>query len=173
MRTMRLLIAGTLTLSVIGAMSGVVAASSSEEEPETAPRPATHVTGTRTFTELIEGPTEGTGNDADAGYEWQADYRLEMSDPRVSGTLTMLGDYLEMHDAGPRDSDAGQGSVRLENDGGAWSGTWSRSAHPPCGVHTYVWLEGEGAYEGLTFWTMQCSHEQESTGEVTIEGVLF
>ena len=88
--------------------------------------------------ELTEGSTDTSEGDTDAGYEWQADYLLDMSDPRVSGTLTMLGDYLEMHETGPRDSDAGQGSVRLVNDEGAWSGTWSRSAHPPCGVHTYV-----------------------------------
>lgn len=173
MRTIRLSLVGTVILSLLGGLGAAAVVAQSDEGSVEGPSPATHVTGTRAFTEFSEGLTDATEGDLEESYDWRADYVMEMSDPRVTGTLTLLGDYVEMQETGPRDSAVGQGPVRLVNDGGTWSGTWSRAAHPPCGVHTYVWLFGEEAYEGLTFWSMQCSHQEESTGEIPIEGVIF
>lgn len=167
-RTIRLSLVGTVILSLLGGLGAAAVMAQSDEVSADGLSPATHVTGTRAFTERSEGPTDATD-----GYDWRADYALEMSDPRVTGTLTMLGDYVEMQETAARDTDVGQGSVRLVTEGGIWSGTWARVAHPPCGVHTYVWLFGEGAYEGRTFWSMECSHEVGTTGETPMEGVIF
>ena len=168
MRTMRLSLVGTVIFGLLGGLGAAAVAAQSDDGAVEGSNPPTHVTGTRAFTERSDGPTDATD-----GYDWRADYVIEMSDPRATGTLTMLGDYVEIGEACPRDSDMGQGSVRLVTDGGTWSGTWSRAAHPPCGVHTYLWLTGEGAYEGLTFWSMECSHQAGSTDETPIEGVIF
>jgi len=173
MRTVRLSLAGTVIFSLLGGLAAAAVAAQSDEGAVEELSPATRVTGTRVFTELSEGPIDVTEGTLEEGYAWRADYVMEMSDARVTGTLTMLGDYVEMQETDPRDSSVGQGSVRLVNDGGTWSGTWSRAAHPPCGVHTYVWLFGEGTYEGLTYWSMQCSHQEGSTGATPMEGVIF
>jgi len=173
MRTMRSSFAGAAIFSLLGGLGAAAVAAQPDEGAVEELSPATHITGTRAFTEFSEGPPDAMESDLEETYDWRADYVQEMSDPRVTGTLTFAGDYVEMQETGPRDSGVGQGSVRLVTDGGTWSGTWSRAAHPPCGVHTYVWLFGEGTYEGLTFWSMQCSHQEGSTGEIPIEGVIF
>ncbi len=173
MRTMRLSLVGTVILGLLGGLGVVVVAAQTDEGAVEQLSLATYVTGTRDFTEFSEGPTDTTEGGLEESYDWRVDYVLELSDPRVAGTLTMLGDYVEMQETGPRDTGVGQGSVRLVNDGGTWAGTWSRAAHPPCGVHTYVWLVGEGAYEGLTFWSMECSHQVEPTDKTPIEAVIF
>lgn len=173
MRSTRLSLVGTVIFSLLGGLGAPAVVAQSDEGTVEGLSPPTHVTGTRAFTEYSDGSTSATESDSEEGYDWRADYVMEMSDPRVTGTLTMVGEYVEMQEAGPGDTDVGQGSVRLVTDNGTWSGTWSRAAHPPCGVHTYVWLVGEGAYEGLTFWSMECSHQQETTGEILVEGVIF
>ena len=42
---------------------------------------------------------------------------------------------------------------RIENDDGAWQGPLTEVRFADGTVVNYGWLEGEGAYEGLSFFT--------------------
>jgi len=173
MRTLRLTIAGTVVLSLLGGLGAAAAVAQSEGAAGEEPRQATRVSGTQTFAEYVDEPTITTVGEVEQTCDWRAEYVMEMSDPRVSGAFTVLGYFVEPSGTGPRDADAGQGSVQLVNETGTWSGTWSSAYHPTSGEHTYVWLEGEGAYEGLTFWSNHCSRQVHSPQEQPIDGVIF
>ncbi len=79
-------------------------------------------------------------------------------DPRISGDFTVvyLGD-------GPWPAQAGESSrftslVRIENDDGAWQGPLTDVFLPDQVWIQYGWLTGEGAYEGLSFFTSFRGH---------------
>jgi len=74
-------------------------------------------------------------------------------DPRISGdyTIVYLGD-------GPWPAREGESSrftslVRIENDEGAWQGPLTIVWLPDLTWVEQGWLKGEGAYEGLSFFT--------------------
>jgi hypothetical protein len=69
-----------------------------------------------------------------------------MSDSRVSGTGHGIIDADDYGDIGPE-----WGTFRLENDEGAWEGPMSGFNMGP-DTHMTAWLEGEGAYTGLTYY---------------------
>ena len=76
-----------------------------------------------------------------------------MSDPRLDGTFTRAWN-LDFYQDGTG-LDFGYATGRLENDGGAWSGSgiqfWadSEEGYGPLSMETYT-LKGEGGYEGMT-----------------------
>ena len=92
------------------------------------------------------------------------------SDPRVSGTGTIGGNY----DRWPPGPEATQwGTYRLENDGGSWEGTWAGTAYGAPGLppveDASVWLIGAGGYAGLSYYF----HFHGSNGTYAIDGLVF
>ena len=76
----------------------------------------------------------------------------ESSDPRVSGqaTINVNFDAYPGPDGIPGTTQVRFGQMRLVNEDGAWSGRFSGSLGGAGFLQTY-WLEGEGAYEGLSY----------------------
>jgi hypothetical protein len=75
----------------------------------------------------------------------------EVNDPRVSGEIT--GTYaFNGWGAGPGQAHVLWGTVRLENDAGAWVGHYSGVATPDTGDLVTFWFEGTGGYAGLSFF---------------------
>jgi hypothetical protein len=154
MRSARTSFGIILTLSLLALPIGATGQSSDaapvDENEATEP---VYVTWSGDFAEFLDVPGEPQQ------FPWGSrDYYGNRAfqtseDPRISGfyTIVYLGD-------GPWPAQAGESSrftslVRIENDGGAWQGpvtdVWS-----PDGVWLqYGWLKGEGAYEGLSFFT--------------------
>ena len=87
---------------------------------------------------------------------------MAMSDPRVSGTGT--GTWNQ--DWYPGDIGISWGTYRLENEGGAWSGTFT-SADGPSAVSS-GFLVGEEGYEGLTYYW-----HQDMGDEISVVGIVF
>jgi hypothetical protein len=89
----------------------------------------------------------------------------EMSDPRASGVGHVIIDAEDYGGMGPE-----WGTLRLENDEGAWEG-------PVSGVHMGVdtrmsgWLLGEGAYAGLSYYYYL---EIDGSGlTAVVEGIIY
>lgn len=76
----------------------------------------------------------------------------ESSDPRVSGqaTISVNFDAYPGPNGIPGTTQVRFGKMRLVNDDGAWSGRFTGSLGGSGFLQTY-WLEGEGAYEGLSY----------------------
>jgi hypothetical protein len=76
----------------------------------------------------------------------------ESSDPRVSGQARISVNFDAYPDPSgiPGATQVRYGQMRLENEDGAWSGHFSGSLGGAGFLQTY-WLEGEGAYEGLSY----------------------
>jgi hypothetical protein len=62
------------------------------------------------------------------------------------------------------------GTARIDNDGGAWVGTWSSYGTDRVGGAEWYVLEGEGAYEGLT--AMFASDVDADSPQGPVEGVI-
>lgn len=99
MRFVRLSLVGTVILSLLTASGAVAVVAQSGDGSADGASPAAYVTGTRVFAEFSARPADAT-DAAEEGYDWQADNVLEMSDPRVAGTLTMQGSHVELHETG-------------------------------------------------------------------------
>ena len=69
-------------------------------------------------------------------------------DPRISGDLTSV-DLVDRAHADKRQTSL----VRIENEEGAWQGPLTNVFLPDDTWIQYGWLTGEGAYEGLSFFT--------------------
>ena len=147
MRTLRLSLAGTVVLLLAIGLSGAVAAQ--DEADPMAPAYFTY-----TLEPVGEFPVEG---DEDVVRDHREVDAVEATDPRASGLLTTIGNWNEVVHEGRGFSNAAT-SVRLANDGGAWSGTGR-------GTITYLdgrslmtglsMLTGEDGYEGLTLMMNQ------------------
>ena len=147
MRALRLSLAGTLILALLGGLSGAVVAQDDE--------------GSGTFT--IES-TEDLGEfDFDASGNAIITMSKEASDPRMSGTWTEVwgcqqGSGIETCVA----------SVLVENEGGTWLGR-ANGFGSPSGVYDMTVFDGQGGYEGLTALRVVITTP---TGEVE-EGVIL
>jgi hypothetical protein len=92
---------------------------------------------------------EETVQDGIQREQWVDVATVEMSDPRLTGMLTL--EYTKQrfdHD----DTDLAWGIVRLENDTGDWEGKMVQTSDLATGGHevAYYELVGSGAYEGLS-----------------------
>lgn len=76
----------------------------------------------------------------------------ESSDPRVSGRALISVNFDAYPDPSgiPGATQVRYGEMRLQNEDGAWSGHFTGSLGGSGFLQTY-WLEGEGAYEGLSY----------------------
>lgn len=76
----------------------------------------------------------------------------QTTDPRTSGRamITVNFDAYPGPDGTPGSTQVRFGEMRLENDEGAWSGSFAGRLAATGFLQTY-WLEGEGGYEGLSY----------------------
>lgn len=142
-----------LLVSVLMALGGAAATAQSDATPrEDAAQQASPVAGTSTLIgEASPGVTALDG--AIIRVRGNELITLEASsDPRVSGQalITVNYDAYPDPDGLPGATQVRYGQMRLENDEGAWSGTFTGSLTGAGFLQTY-WLEGEGAYEGLSY----------------------
>jgi hypothetical protein len=103
-----------------------------------------------------------TGTDAEMGTDTEqagvheitdqvAHGTVASDDPRIAGTFTQFNhaNYIEGKEEGAGPVGVYSGTARIENDEGAWAGTFTAYFGQPGAEEWYV-LEGEGAYQGLT-----------------------
>ena len=111
-------------------------------------------TGTGTF---IEGsftpPVEATEGPVYAevlGISRRLDVAAD--DPRIAGTMTQVQNARLSSSPDPAEGHSFiiEGTARIDNDDGAWVGTWTAYGADLVGGGEWYVLEGEGAYEGLT-----------------------
>ena len=161
MRMMRLSLAGTIVLALLGGLAGAALAQS-ENGP-------VHVTGT------IDGRQTESGESVltdEAFQHREQTYvgSLEMSDPRLSGEQWSTWNYDEFRPLGSTGMVAA-GRFGVENDEGSWTGTFSGVEYPDA-TKTLVqgWLVGQGAYDGLSAYL---SYVLPHSGTMTVEGMIF
>ena len=79
---------------------------------------------------------------------------VEMDDARLAGSYTLIGNGDEFPQADtPERVEIGWGELRIENEDGAWSGTFATTYDSAETYETSLVLyemTGEGAYEGLS-----------------------
>ena len=148
MCTSRLSLAGTVILGLLVSLSITVVAQ--DEEPD----PMAPAYFTYTLEPVGVFPVEGDENVVRDHREMDA---VEATDPRASGLLTTIGNWNEVAPEGSGFSTAAT-SVRLANDGGAWSGTGRETIAYVDGRSLMTGLSmltGEDGYEGLTLMLNQ------------------
>jgi hypothetical protein len=151
MRTRKLwLVASIISAMPVLSPAGVVAQS---EAPLDA-MGASFWTGTGTFIEGSFTPpleeTEGPGYAEVLGIGRRIDVAAD--DPRITGTMTQVQNARVSDGTDPAEGHTFviEGTARIDNDEGAWVGTWTSYGADRVGGEEWYVLEGEGAYEGLT-----------------------
>ena len=127
----------------------------------------THIEGTFTEGTFTEGAgTSGAGYRQYLGARTSGDVTAD--DPRMAGTMTQVQNVHFATSPEPDEGDVGitNGTARIDNEAGAWVGTWTAFGAQPGGEEWYI-LEGEGSYEGLT--TVFRYHGEDSS----LEGVIL
>jgi hypothetical protein len=155
MRTLRLCLAGTVILLLLGGLGGTVLA---QEDEENGGFTLKFVEGTDTWEDGTRQREEGF--DEVTGRTWTT--VIDASDPRLSGTWTYVTNCREF---GVPGSVVCVGSVRVENEGGTWLGTTQQSGASLYPAPHWAWwtvLEGQGDYAGLTAIS---DYDEEKMGE--------
>jgi len=143
MRTLRLSLAGTVILALLGGLGLTAVAQDGAIDPM-APGYFTLVSDTGAA--------------------------LETTDPRFGGTF-VANEPDEVRIAGGGNRTVYSGLVHIENEQGAWKGWTSGFAwEGEVRWHEQMWFAGEGAYEGLSAVAVgQCC----PGGEMIMEGIIF
>jgi hypothetical protein len=156
---MRTALATILTLAVLCTCAIAVVA----QETEPIPEETVMVRGTQQWIDEI-------GESGDWTARWEG-----MSDPRLDGEVVF--DFTSAYEASDEPPDAVQSpqviwsTVTVTNDEGSWHGR-SIGFESERGVLRQVgWLEGDGAYEGLTF--IEQFEWPESLGRSDVVGILY
>lgn len=122
-----------------------------------------------TFAEPVTEPAMGDEEPVSTKFAGEVrgdveDGYLRATDPRASGRM-VSNTNLNMLEVVGGGLAAGAASVRLVNEGGAWSGT-SRALHfvvEDGGGVVMTTLTGEGGYEGLTLLMVQYADDEAQT----------
>jgi hypothetical protein len=145
MRTLKLTIVGTVTLALLGGLAGAVAAQSEEADVIVGPS-ATWVTFTEQECSVGEvTPVQDGAIQRTRGVVATCD--VTMSDPRVSGTATVVSNY-DCH------AEAGcvtWGTQELVGPDGSWIGSYTGTIDAAFTERGFTVLNGTAGYEGLTF----------------------
>jgi len=134
MRTPRLALAGTVTLALLGGSSGLVLAQDVEPIGPLEPDGPSLFTMRQVSVEEVPWPEATTRPDGSVQWQGPADAWVgESSDPRLSGTYTLYGNgqAWPVDEKGMAMATVISGSVRIENEGGTWTGTPTRRAGHP------------------------------------------
>ena len=149
MRTLRVSLAGTVIMALLGGLGGAVMAQDEVEMPVT----ATYVTGEVTDYRPIQSGTYEPGAGYDTLTDDQYELQIAWSDPRLPTIKHGRENAIVYHEGDDQWSEALAGSIRLEGPDGAWVGTTHGMSdfHPDQGrqMTKVMVLEGEDAYEGL------------------------
>jgi hypothetical protein len=168
MRTLRLSLAGTIILMLLGGLGGAVLA---QDEATDLMAPAT-VTGSVRY---IGGEQLGEYSSVDGVVRQSGAFYThawEASDPRLSGTEA----YPKTWDHYPLGFDVDATTRVLENDTGRWVGTGVGmervfiSTDATILSTATVILHGEDAYEGLTAYVLM---DEGTDGAATFSAVIF
>jgi hypothetical protein len=108
---------------------------------------AVHVTGTETVHSNVDVDSQERVGDILKVRGVHAITDEVASDPRVSGSGTLFANVDVYGMDGPQ-----WGTLRIENDGGAWEGTWRGVKYGGIVDSGSAWLVGSGDYEGLTYY---------------------
>jgi hypothetical protein len=169
-----------ISILAIGLLAGSVVGVTAQEE-EAAAEPSTPARVTGTIDPAASGPVqEPTETVVDGVLEVRGligqEGRIEMDDPRLTGTAT-LAVNVDVHKVSDfEDVVAGSFALRLDNEAGSWSGQGTSVGHngagmspeDALGLDTFV-LTGAGAYEGLSAILIV-----DPTGDQpAVEGVIF
>ncbi len=164
MRTLRLSLAGTMILALLGGLGAAPVAVTAQADEST----ATWVTGTSSTGEMSppESVTEGPPNLV-RGMGFTS--TVEWSDPRLPAAMTTIVNIDEHPREGLTSAATWAQVHRLDGPNGAWVGT-GRGAVFPEGEVGLIFLTGEGAYEDLGAVLRVVPTED---GEVRYEGFLY
>jgi len=143
MRTLRMSLAGTMTLLLLGGVTGVAAAQSESDSSR-----VTQFTGTITeenwnFESAVDWEEDGVYYSRGAIAEWT----VEWTDPRLPSQMWHSLDFEEYLPSTPDGAVPYATSVLLRGEDGSWLGTGRGIGYDEGFVQ--VVLVGEGAYEGL------------------------
>jgi hypothetical protein len=153
MHGVRLSLTGTLVLTLVGWSSGIALGQSAQSVIDAADEQGViFSTGESALDHIVDMGTQSVG--ADGVNRWRGLVALtigEYTDPRLSGPATLTWNVDQYGDDlfdGPE-----WGTVHIENDGGAWRGTYTGFTYPD---NDWEWAvvylaayAGEGGYEGL------------------------
>jgi hypothetical protein len=148
-----------------------VAAQEEPEEPE-GPTLGTLATGQVFHVDAIDFRSVSGSGDTRFERDRTVRRRSEMSDPRLSGTVTV-------HDDADRwpEGDLVWGTIEIANDGGTWTGTSVGTTDMTAdgGGVTYHELVGSGGYDGLSavIFEREVWDTETRTGENFWNGVIF
>jgi len=146
-----------LVISVLMAFGGPAALAQEGEPPAADEGAASTPAAVSVFgTSTLVGQASPGTSELDGGVVRVRDNQLvtveASSDPRVAGQATITVNFDAYPDASGL-TGATQvrfGQMRLENEDGAWAGSFTGSLANGAFVQTY-WLEGSGAYEGYSY----------------------
>jgi hypothetical protein len=160
-------LAGSLALvnGTLGPTSGPGSAPAAEApSPSPSIEPAVRVEGVSNIA-VVKVPEEDMSGPVGLLRGLGLRVRDEMNDPRANGTGLVTIDAEDYGGMGPE-----WGTFRLENDEGAWEGRMS-GVHMGADTLMTGWLQGEGAYAGLTYYY---SLEIDNTGfTAAVEGIIY
>lgn len=147
----------SITAIVIGVMAGSAVGVTAQEAaiPGLPTEFSGHIEcGPEVRTGTDERETLGEGDEqvlrlTSRGWAWQP-VATTMSDPRLEGTYTIGFDSDRVSPAGTSGPTVGSGTWRIENDEGAWQGSFPVIQFADHTTTVTTPLVGEGAYEGLT-----------------------
>lgn len=166
MRTVRLSLAGTAILVLLGGVGGVV--SQSDEGAG----PVTPVTGTRLSATTDTSEEEWTEA---GGLGHARNFKLletvEWSDPRLSPEKLNVLNF-DMYNIGVFKEVPLTGVVLLQGPDGSWTGLSTGFCDRQYACHEMDILTGHGAYEGL-FATILGEHDLEAGAQYVYQGLIY
>ena len=174
MRALRLTLAGTVIMALLGGVGAPVVAQGADEELAGATYVVGEVTDTRTISEgtwTYEGVERLNDLVAELDVEW--------SDPRLP-SLMRLSENQDLHFMDDYLAVAAVASIRLEDPDGAWTGPeyglmelmGSKEGTPPW--PRMMLLTGERAYEGLSAMLQRRYEPDDPTfARPVFEGYIF
>lgn len=167
MKTIRVPLAGTIMLILLGGLSASVLAQT--ESP--ADRTAAMFTGRLVGACDLQSPTveqvDGIRKERGAVYGC---FRWETTDPRISGESVVIWnhDMLAGTDEGPEGT-VGTARERITTETGAWEGTLTQLHIDGLPRLESGWYVGQGAYDGLVFYATLQDDGQSLWGYISPE----
>jgi hypothetical protein len=162
MQTLRMSLAGAVSLALLGGLSGALAAQDEDAGPNA------WVTGVGQS--MTGDPTELEWSETDSGMSGRGlkvVETVEWSDQRLPSEFRSVGN-LQANDAGMAIST----TELWEGPDGDWTGQWNGA----CDLEDNCWglsvLTGQGAYEGLTAVIVTMAPE-DATSSATYKGFIF
>jgi hypothetical protein len=103
---------------------------------------------------IVEDGRHVAGVDCVRDQVWR--HEVKVDDVRLTGLMTSTWSWDDYDPVG--DTSTAWGTITIENDAGAWSGSFTGVEFPTGTMDTHAWLIGSGAYDGLAaFLCLQCS----------------